>query len=74
MYCPVVVVREENKKMWTVGVPAWDRLSFTYSVLCHQVLEWDGVPLVDRSFGEVCAVMDRTGEVAELLVEHGTDL
>ena len=39
-----------------------------------QVLEWDGVSLVDRSFEEVCAVMDRTGDVAELLVEHGTDL
>lgn len=50
------------------------RMSLMCSVLCHQVLEWDGVPLVDRSFEEVCAVMDRTGEVAELLVEHGTDL
>jgi hypothetical protein len=39
-----------------------------------QVLEWDGVPLVDLNFEEVCAVMDRTGEVAELLVEHGSDL
>ncbi|XP_069701298.1 regulating synaptic membrane exocytosis protein 1 [Periplaneta americana] len=39
-----------------------------------KVLEWDGVSLVDRSFEEVCAVMDRTGDVAELLVEHGTDL
>nr|CAD7430077.1 unnamed protein product [Timema monikensis] len=39
-----------------------------------KVLEWDGMPLVDRSFEEVCAVMDRAGEVAELLVEHATDL
>ncbi|XP_063222344.1 regulating synaptic membrane exocytosis protein 2 [Bacillus rossius redtenbacheri] len=39
-----------------------------------KVLEWDGVALVDRSFEEVCAVMDRAGEVAELLVEHATDL
>ncbi|KDR14477.1 Protein piccolo [Zootermopsis nevadensis] len=39
-----------------------------------KVLEWDGVSLVDRSFEEVCAVMDRTGEVAELVVEHATDL
>jgi hypothetical protein len=29
--------------------------------------------LVDRSFEEVCSIMDRTGEVAELLVEHATD-
>ena len=38
------------------------------------MLEWGGVPLTDRSFEEVCAVMDRTGEVAELLVEHCSDL
>jgi hypothetical protein len=71
--------------VWTVGVPAEIRslappeltpvrMSVTCCVLCPQVLEWDGVPLVDRSFEEVCAVMDRTGDVAELLVEHGTDL
>ncbi|XP_068081190.1 regulating synaptic membrane exocytosis protein 2 [Anabrus simplex] len=39
-----------------------------------KVLEWDGVPLVDKSFEEVCSVMDRAGEKVELLVEHGTDL
>jgi len=44
------------------------------NLLHCQVLEWDGVPLVDLNFEEVCAVMDRTGEVAELLVEHGSDL
>lgn len=44
------------------------------NLLRFQVLEWDGVPLVDLNFEEVCAVMDRTGEVAELLVEHGSDL
>lgn len=38
-----------------------------------KVLEWCGVPLTDRSFEEVCAIMDRTGDVAELLVEHATD-
>ncbi|XP_049809212.1 regulating synaptic membrane exocytosis protein 2-like [Schistocerca nitens] len=38
-----------------------------------KVLEWDGVSLVDRSFEEVCAIMDRSGESAELLVEHATD-
>lgn len=35
-----------------------------------KILEWCGMSLVDRSFEEVCAIMDRTGEVAELLVEH----
>lgn len=38
-----------------------------------KVLEWCGVSLTDRSFEEVCAIMDRTGDVAELLVEHATD-
>ncbi|GJQ87412.1 hypothetical protein Trydic_g14555 [Trypoxylus dichotomus] len=38
-----------------------------------KVLEWGGVSLVDRSFEEVCAIMDRTGDVVELLVEHASD-
>lgn len=29
--------------------------------------------LIDRSFEEVCAIMDRTGDVVDLLVEHATD-
>lgn len=39
-----------------------------------KVLEWNGVGLTDRSFEEVCSVMDRTGDAAELLVEHCSDL
>lgn len=39
-----------------------------------RVLEWGGISLIDRSFEEVCAIMDRTGDVVELLVEHATDL
>lgn len=39
-----------------------------------KVLEWSGVSLIDRSFEEVCSIMDRTGDVVELLVEHATDL
>lgn len=39
-----------------------------------QVLEWGGVQLTDRSFEDVCTIMDHTGEVVELLVEHGMDL
>lgn len=39
-----------------------------------KVLEWGGVSLIDRSFEEVCSIMDRTGDVIELLVEHATDL
>lgn len=38
-----------------------------------KILEWCGTSLIDRSFEEVCAIMDRTGDVIELLVEHATD-
>lgn len=37
------------------------------------MLEWNGVSLVDRSFEEVCTIMDRTGDTVELLVEHAAD-
>lgn len=37
------------------------------------MLEWNGVSLVDRSFEEVCSIMDRTGEAVDLLIEHATD-
>lgn len=36
-------------------------------------MEWCGVSLVDRSFEEVCSIMDRTADIAELLVEHASD-
>lgn len=39
-----------------------------------QVLEWGGVSLVDKTFEEVCSIMDRTGDSVDLLVEHGNDL
>lgn len=38
-----------------------------------KILEWCGVSLVDRSFEEVCSIMDRTADIAELLVEQSTD-
>lgn len=38
-----------------------------------KILEWCNVSLVDRSFEEVCSIMDRTGDIAELLVEHASD-
>ncbi|XP_055690585.1 regulating synaptic membrane exocytosis protein 1 [Lutzomyia longipalpis] len=38
-----------------------------------KILEWNGYSLIDRSFEEVCAVMDRTEDVVDLLVEHATD-
>lgn len=44
---------------------------FTFAIL--KVLEWNGMSLVDRSFEEVCAIMDRTGDTVELLVEHAAD-
>lgn len=33
------------------------------------MLEWGGVPLTERSFEEVCAVLERGGDSVELLVE-----
>lgn len=36
-------------------------------------MEWNGVSLVDRSFEEVCTIMDRTGDTLDLVVEHATD-
>ncbi|XP_018795350.1 PREDICTED: regulating synaptic membrane exocytosis protein 1 [Bactrocera latifrons] len=38
-----------------------------------KILEWNSMSLIDRSFEEVCAIMDRTGDIVELLVEHATD-
>uniref|UniRef100_A0A1B0G406 PDZ domain-containing protein n=1 Tax=Glossina morsitans morsitans TaxID=37546 RepID=A0A1B0G406_GLOMM len=38
-----------------------------------KILEWNGMSLIDRSFEEVCSIMDHTGDVVELLVEHATD-
>lgn len=46
------------------------KISLNYNT---QILEWNGVSLIDRSFEEVCSIMDRTGDVIELLVEHATD-
>ncbi|XP_020291700.1 regulating synaptic membrane exocytosis protein 1 isoform X3 [Pseudomyrmex gracilis] len=39
-----------------------------------KVLEWCGVSLVDRSFEEVQQIIERTDDVAELVVEHATDI
>lgn len=39
-----------------------------------KVLEWGGVSLVEKTFEEVCSIMDRTGDNVDLLVEHGNDL
>lgn len=41
---------------------------------CSQVLEWSGVSLIDRSFEEVQQIIERTDDVAELVVEHATDM
>ncbi|KAM7357284.1 regulating synaptic membrane exocytosis protein fife isoform 1-T16 [Cochliomyia hominivorax] len=38
-----------------------------------KILEWNSVSLIDRSFEEVCSIMDHTGDMVELLVEHATD-
>lgn len=33
------------------------------------MLEWGGVPLTERSFEEVCAVLERGGDNVEVVVE-----
>jgi len=44
------------------------------NTLHPQVLEWSGVSLIDRSFEEVQQIIERTDDVAELVVEHATDM
>ncbi|XP_050526479.1 regulating synaptic membrane exocytosis protein 1 isoform X2 [Daktulosphaira vitifoliae] len=39
-----------------------------------KVLEWAGISLANRSFEEVCGIIDRSGDVVELLVEQGYEL
>ncbi|XP_018353943.1 PREDICTED: regulating synaptic membrane exocytosis protein 1 isoform X2 [Trachymyrmex septentrionalis] len=39
-----------------------------------KVLEWSGVSLIDRSFEEVQQIIERTDDVAELVVEHTTEI
>ncbi|KAJ8713413.1 hypothetical protein PYW07_013783 [Mythimna separata] len=58
--------RREAVIVWTVpGGPA-DLAGLTQG---DKVLEWGGVPLTERSFEEVCAVLERGGDSVELLVE-----
>ncbi|GAB6029155.1 hypothetical protein CHUAL_004932 [Chamberlinius hualienensis] len=38
-----------------------------------KILEWDGETLVDRTFEEVCVIMDHSGDEVTLLVEHVID-
>ncbi|KAJ0178364.1 hypothetical protein K1T71_006187 [Dendrolimus kikuchii] len=58
--------RREAVIVWTVpGGPA-DLAGLQQG---DKVLEWGGVPLTERSFEEVCAVLDRGGDNVELLVE-----
>ncbi|KYQ54337.1 Protein piccolo, partial [Trachymyrmex zeteki] len=39
-----------------------------------KVLEWSGVSLIDRSFEEVQQIIERTDDMAELVVEHTTEI
>lgn len=34
-----------------------------------QVLEWSGMSLIDRNFEDVAQIIERTGDLAELVVE-----
>ncbi|XP_052741814.1 regulating synaptic membrane exocytosis protein 2 [Bicyclus anynana] len=58
--------RREAVIVWTVpGGPA-DLVGLQQG---DKVLEWGGIPLTERSFEEVCAVLERGGDVVDLLVE-----
>ncbi|XP_026316971.1 regulating synaptic membrane exocytosis protein 1 [Hyposmocoma kahamanoa] len=63
--------RREAVIVWTVpGGPA-DLAGLQQG---DKVLEWGGVPLTERSFEEVCAVLERGGDNVELLVEPAPQL
>ncbi|CAH2091149.1 unnamed protein product [Euphydryas editha] len=63
--------RREAVIVWTVpGGPA-DLAGLQQG---DKVLEWAGVPLTERSFEEVCAVLERGGDSVELLVEPAPQL
>ncbi|CAG5025546.1 unnamed protein product [Parnassius apollo] len=63
--------RREAIIVWTVpGGPA-DLAGLQQG---DKVLEWGGVPLTERSFEEVCAVLERGGDTVELLVEPAPQL
>ncbi|CAG4950417.1 unnamed protein product [Colias eurytheme] len=63
--------RREAVIVWTVpGGPA-DLAGLQQG---DKVLEWCGVSLTERSFEEVCAVLERGGDTVELLVEPAHQL
>ncbi|XP_068618702.1 regulating synaptic membrane exocytosis protein 2 [Battus philenor] len=63
--------RREAVIVWTVpGGPA-DLAGLQQG---DKVLEWGGVALTERSFEEVCAVLERGGDIVELLVEPAPQL
>ncbi|XP_065348857.1 regulating synaptic membrane exocytosis protein 1 isoform X3 [Cloeon dipterum] len=57
--------------VWTVPQGPADQAGLVQG---DRVLEWNGVSLIDKSFEEVCAVMDRAGDAAELVIEHFPDM
>ncbi|XP_059468739.1 regulating synaptic membrane exocytosis protein 1-like isoform X2 [Neocloeon triangulifer] len=57
--------------VWTVPQGPADQAGLVQG---DRVLEWNGVSLIDKSFEEVCAVMDRTGDAADIVIEHFPDM
>lgn len=56
--------------VWTVrGGPA-DLMGIKQG---DKILQWDGISLVDKTFEEVCAIMDRSGDRVELLIDPSPD-
>lgn len=49
---------------------ALNKTLLSLDTLGDKIIEWDGESLVDRTFEEVCAIMDRSGFEVTLVVEH----
>lgn len=65
---------QQGDKVRTYVFVVWAIALKTNCYYTDQVLEWAGVPLANRSFEEVCSIIDRSGDVVELLVEQGYEL
>ncbi|XP_031785804.1 regulating synaptic membrane exocytosis protein 1 isoform X2 [Nasonia vitripennis] len=57
--------------VWTVSGGPADKAGLQRG---DKVLEWGGVSLIDRTFEEVAHIIDRSSDVAELVIEHATDI
>jgi len=67
-------IRYKIRVVFALTVVANHKKTSVFFFYNPQVLEWAGVSLANRSFEEVCGIIDRSGDVVELLVEQGYEL